>query len=349
MRSSPPHPEIKLSSIHRADSACPVAEPQSRRRFLAQSLTGSALLFTGLEPLARALAQSSAARPSRSAEFADIVELGERAWAVVSRLGARQTLCNGAIMAGDKAVLVIEGFNTPEGAAWVAEQARQLSGRRPTHVVVTHLHGDHVNGLAGYLDGGPSPQIISTRTTRRMMLERQMRATDEAQGAGLADLGGRQLLPDAVLAEPDKPFELDLGGRTVTLQPRSGHTPSDLTIHLNTPRVVVCGDLVFHGVFPYFGDATPTKLRASCTALLADEAARFVPGHGPLASAGDLKRYMGLLEDIETRAREAHRRGTPAVEAAMGYAIPPTLGDWFLYSPTFPQLAFEAWYRELGG
>jgi glyoxylase-like metal-dependent hydrolase (beta-lactamase superfamily II) len=53
-----------------------------------------------------------------------------------------------------RAYLAIEGFNQPQGAEWLAGKARQLTGKWPTHVVLTHYHADHANGVAGYQSGG---------------------------------------------------------------------------------------------------------------------------------------------------------------------------------------------------
>ena len=53
---------------------------------------------------------------------------------------------------------------------------------------------------------------------------------------------------------------LDVGGRKVHLHPRAGHTASDLTIELQDPSVVFCGDLVWNAMFPNYVDATPSRL-----------------------------------------------------------------------------------------
>src|SRR5690606_16300548 len=96
--------------------------------------------------------------------WADIHQLADGAWAVISKpLEDRTTLCNGGIIAGRDAVLVIESFASPRGAAWVAERARELSGRAPDFVLLTHHHGDHTAGLAGF---APGTAVLTTEQAR---------------------------------------------------------------------------------------------------------------------------------------------------------------------------------------
>jgi glyoxylase-like metal-dependent hydrolase (beta-lactamase superfamily II) len=78
--------------------------------------------------------------------------VGDGLWALISTPldGDRTTLCNGGIIAGRDGVLVVESFASPRGAEWMARQARDLAGRWPSRVVLTHFHGDHANGVEGF-------------------------------------------------------------------------------------------------------------------------------------------------------------------------------------------------------
>ncbi|MEO7965606.1 MAG: MBL fold metallo-hydrolase, partial [Gemmatimonadaceae bacterium] len=82
--------------------------------------------------------------------FGRLEKVAEGVWALISTpLTDPTTVSNGGIIAGRNGVLAIEGFNTPKGAQWIAEQALALTGKRPSHVIVTHYHADHANGVAG--------------------------------------------------------------------------------------------------------------------------------------------------------------------------------------------------------
>jgi glyoxylase-like metal-dependent hydrolase (beta-lactamase superfamily II) len=329
--------------LHQHDEVC------CRRRGL---LGCGAYLFAalGLSPARRAFAAPAAADPVAVASFARLERIADGVWAVVSTpyspAGERErtTLSNGGIVAGRDAVLVIEGFNTPDGAAWLAEQALRLTGRRPTHVVVTHYHLDHVGGLAGYAQGAHAPDIVATERTRSLMLDKYL-ALDESRP--LRKAKQRIALPSLVLPTGEDGAELDLGGRKVKLRPVSGHTDSDLIVEVDDPRVVFAGDLVWNGLFPNYVDAEPVSLRASVQKALSDARAIVVPGHGNLPGRAQLRDFVSLLDLVEQAARDAHRAGKSVQEAAASFAVPDRLGSWKMFSPTYYEVALGAWYRVL--
>jgi glyoxylase-like metal-dependent hydrolase (beta-lactamase superfamily II) len=270
--------------------------------------------------------------------FGTLERVAEGVWALVSTPfgGDRTTLANGGLVAGRGGVLAVEGFNRPEGARWLAERARELTGRWPTHLVVTHSHGDHANGAAGYRDGGACTTHC-TAATRDAALRNS--PPDPARDAALRD---------ATLLPADRETILDLGGRAVRLAPLAAHTASDVGVFVDDAAVTFGGDLLWNAVFPNYVDATPSRLAAAARTLRGDGRGRYVPGHGPVAAAADVDRYLALLTEVERAARAAHAAGRPAAEAAAAFALPASLGDWTLFSRAFHERAFAAWYRELG-
>lgn len=324
----------------------------SRRDVLAGGLGCGAFVALSLAGLGagarRAFAQESIGKTVATKPFGRVERLAEGVWAAVATpSGGREMICNGGIVAGKDRVLVIEACMTEAGARFLADIARELTGRFPTHVVVTHFHRDHTSGLMGFLRSGSEVSLMSTAKTREL-LGAQYQQSDGETSDGMIRLP-QLVLPNAVLSANEKPTEIDLGGRVVRLVPRIGHTPSDVTIEIDEPRIVWTGDLVFNGLFPNYGDAIPSKLRATCEQILHDKEATFVPGHGPLAMSKELKSYLGLLEDVERAARSAHEQGVPASAAWKAYEIPPSLGEWAKYRPDVYRFAFEAWERELAG
>jgi glyoxylase-like metal-dependent hydrolase (beta-lactamase superfamily II) len=287
--------------------------------------------------------------------FGRLESIGEGLWALISTPleGDYTTVCNGGIIAGRESVLVVEAFQTPEGAGWIAEKTREFTGRWPTHVLVTHYHGDHSNGVDGFLAGpesgvGPNgrgstaegPLIHATPTTQQLKREG---FTQDTSGSL------RDLWADVVLLSEDTPDALDLGGRIVTFVPRKGHTPSDVTVDLPEDGVTWCGDLVWNGMFPNYMDAIPSRLSRAVRAIQADARDLYVPGHGPLADAQDFVRYVAVIDGLEETARLARREGWTSEEAGTRHRIPESLGEWTLFNPTYYQRAVEAWMTEWEG
>ncbi len=299
----------------------------------------------------RAFADQALGETVRTEPFARLEMLGQGVWAMISTTGPgqMQTVSNGGIIAGSEGVLVVEGLNTIEGAAWLSQMAKDLTGRWPTHVVVTHYHGDHSNGLAGHLRGAEPPAVLATLKTRELLLNQWGQPPAGEGDQVIATTGQPRLVPNAILVHPDRTTTIDLGGRTVRLVPRLGHTPSDLTIELDEPKLTWCGDLFFNRLFPWYGDAIPSKLSATCTALFEDIHTTYIPGHGPIAKREDVRNYLGMIEHVGQAAHTAFDAGKTADQAWREYQIPEALGEWAKFREDVYRYAFLAWERELRG
>ena len=263
--------------------------------------------------------------------------VAEGVWALISTplTGDYTTICNGGIIQGRAGVLIVEALGSDAGARWIAEQALLLTGRPPTHVVVTHYHGDHTGGLRGAFETA-DVKLLATAVTRDQTKERN----EDSPG---------DLLDGAQLLDTRRPTEIDLGDRSVVVVPRRGHTDSDVSLEISDPSVVFCGDLVWNAMFPNYMDATPSRLSLEVRMLRELGAATYVPGHGPLASPEDLARYIDLLDDVEAAARRALEQGMTAEEAGAEYTLPAGMEEWTLFSPSYFGRAIGAWMQEVGG
>jgi glyoxylase-like metal-dependent hydrolase (beta-lactamase superfamily II) len=261
--------------------------------------------------------------------------LGDGVWALISNpMEDRTTLCNGGIIAGRSGVVMVEASGSDAGARWMAEQAFRLAGRLPTHVVLTHYHGDHTGGLRGAMAVG-SPEVLATSITRDTTLER-----NDGAPAGI--------LQEVQLLDKIRPTEIDLGDRSLVVVPRRGHTDSDVTIEVADPAVIFGGDLVWNGMFPNYVDANPSRLSQAVQLLRAADATTYVPGHGPLADGAALDLYIELLDDVEAAASRALDRGMTAEQAGAEYRLPTGLQDWTLFNPGYFARAIGAWMTEMG-
>ena len=75
--------------------------------------------------------------------------------------------------------------------------------------------------------------------------------------------------------------------------------------------------------------------------------ATYVPGHGAVATPGELERYLVLLDSVEEASRRAVERGITAEAAGAEYRIPGALGEWVLFNPRYFERAIGAWMKEL--
>ena len=317
----------------------------TRRDFITKSSSCAAhiALASAAMPAALRAAWASAPRGTVVAReaFGTLEKISDGIWALISTplTGDRTTLSNGGIIAGRNAVLAIEGFNTPAGAAWLAGQAKELTGRWPTHVALTHYHSDHANGVAGYERPDARPVVRSTEVTRGLVLDKNLPP----------DAARTDALKDVTYFSGTEPTAVDLGGVSVRVVPRSGHTSSDVSLELGDRNIVFCGDLFWNAMFPNYVDAIPSQLSKSARALRRGDSFTYVPGHGALAKQAEFDRYLAMIDEIEAAAKRGHEKGQTAAELGASYALPPSLGDWVLFNKVFFERAFTAWYRELNG
>ena len=317
----------------------------SRREFIRLSSACAAHMTLMASPFPAAARTLFARRTTGAVvaqePFGRLESLGEGLWALISTPlgGDYTTVCNGGIIEGSSGVLVVEAFQTPEGARWMAERARELTGRWPTHVLVSHYHGDHTSGAEGYAGEGStaSPRIHATPET--LSLRNGRIPNDAPEDA-------KRPWADVVLLPENHPEDLDLGARTPRLVPRMGHTASDVTVELEEEGIIWCGDLVWNGMFPNYMDAVPSRLSRSVRSIQASGANLFVPGHGPLATPADMTTYRAVIDGLEETARQAFREGWTSEEAAARHVISERLGEWTLFNPSYFQRAVEAWLKE---
>ncbi len=315
----------------------------NRRDFLAQSTSCAAhiaLASVATPSALRAIwANAPLGRVVAREPFGSLEKVADGIWAMISTplTGDRTTLSNGGIIAGRSGVLAIEGFNMPAGAEWLAARAKELTGRWPTHVALTHYHSDHANGVAGYERADAKITVRSTEVTRGLVLEKNLPA----------DAARTDALKDVTFFSGSGPTVIDLGGRTIRVIPRSGHTSSDVSLEIDDPSVVFTGDLVWNAMFPNYVDAIPTQLSRSARALRRPKNTIYVPGHGALAKEAEFDRYIAMIDEVESAAKRGHEKGQTAAELGANYALPASLGEWTLFNKVFFERAFTAWYREL--
>ncbi len=283
--------------------------------------------------------------------FARLEQIADGVYAVVStpfQARAFETVCNGGFVVGRERIVAIDAYFQPQGGAWLAERCKAITGRYPTDVILTHYHLDHIGGLAGFQRGAEGPAIIATQMTYETLLDRYGTPQADESNDGVANMRARLLLPTVILSG-DEPYEIDLGGRKLTLSFEAGHTQSDVVARVDDPNVVFAGDMLWDGIVPNFVDAQPSLLMRNVRALLAESDVTLVPGHGSVSQASEMADYLGLLEAVEAAARQAYQDGQSAEDAAAAFTVPASLGEWKSFGPDYYRVAIAAWLAELTG
>ena len=338
---------------------------QNRRAFL-NRIFGTSCGYVASLSFAPRHARRAYARDSLQPElakqpFARIEQLAPDVYALIStpftidgKAGDLSTHSNGGLIVGRDRILAIDSYRTPAGARFMAEASLKLTGRLPTHVVTTHFHFDHLGGTTAFIAKGAVPETIMTQTTRKLAYSAYGKSGEKDESGPfstptLTKWGGRFLDASRVISDETKPVTLDLGGRTVTIVPMSGHTGSDLVVIDDETGTTFGGDLLWDDIFPKFMSSLPSQWRANIAKLTKGESRLMVPGHGSVqrSDSQSFELFSNLHNEIERYAREQHAKGNSANNAAQTFSLPQSLGDWNYFRAGFHEIAMDAWYREL--
>jgi quinoprotein relay system zinc metallohydrolase 2 len=169
-----------------------------------------------------------------------------------------------------------------------------------SHVIVSHVHPDHIMGCPAFADD--HPEYIGHAELPAAVAERGEFYRTGMQ-ALLGDQGGAAVLPDRTVASSGR---IDLGGRVLDITAHGpAHSTSDLTVMDASTGTLWAADLLFENRMPSLDGSVRGWLK-ELDVLEQARAARVVPGHGPASlswpdGAADVRRYL------QTLARDVRR------------------------------------------
>ncbi len=256
----------------------------------------------------------------------------------------RGDIANIVFVVGGASVAVID----PGSARWMGEavwrSVRAVTDRPVSHVIVTHMHPDHVLGTGPLAEAGA--QVVGHADLPRALADRAASYLSRlAQEVGeVAALGSAIPQVDVTVAEA---HEIDLGGRVLELRAwPTGHSPTDLTALDRTTGILIAGDLVFDAHTPALDGSLRGWQRAG-TDLAEMDLAGAVPGHGAalLAWPGGIAPQTEYLDALARDTRAALDRGLRLGDA-VGRLATSQADLWHLFSVFNPRNATVA-YTEL--
>ncbi len=129
----------------------------------------------------------------------------------------------------------------------------------------------------------------------------------------LIEFLGNNVKPSPKAALPVVTFTQDVkfhlnGDEISVTHVADAHTDGDSFVRFKKDNLVHMGDLFFNKLYPFIDTSSGGRVEgviAAVDKVLAqtDDATRFIPGHGPLATKADLMAYRSMLESISGRIR----------------------------------------------
>ena len=199
---------------------------------------------------------------------------------------------NVGVSAGEDGLYIIDDQIQPI-TSQLLQAIRKISDQPIRFVINTHYHADHTGG--NEMIGNAGTVIIAHDNIRKRMTTEQVSIFMKNTTPAYA----KEALP--VITFNDR-MSLHLNGETATAYyVAGGHTDGDSVIHFPVSNVIHMGDMYFNGLYPYVdldaGGSIRGIIEAANLALsLANESTHIIPGHGPLATTGELKTYRDTWE-----------------------------------------------------
>lgn len=217
----------------------------------------------------------------------------------------RNFISNAGVVVTPAGVVVIDALGSPALAESLLEAIALITPQPVRYVVLTHYHADHVYGLQAFKAHGAT--VIAHEGGKVYLVSDAAQQRLQANRETLAPWinADTRLLPADRWIRDDG-LTLELGGTRLQIRHAGpAHSPEDLTVFVEGPRVLFAGDLAFRGRIPFVGQADSRSWIAALSRLVDIKPAVIVPGHGPLSTVDDLRLtrdYLQYLRDTMGRA-----------------------------------------------
>jgi glyoxylase-like metal-dependent hydrolase (beta-lactamase superfamily II) len=223
---------------------------------------------------------------------------------------------NIGIVVGDRATLVVDTGMGARNGAVVVREAEKIAKTPNLYLTTTHFHPEHAMGEQAF----PPRTVLIRPIVQQEELEQHGAEFIEMFSSRSAQ--NRELLRDVKMRTPDIVFDrevkIDLGGVTARLMWFGpGHTQGDELIFIEPDRVLLPGDIVENKLAPNL-PMTASSVRGWLAILDKVEPLQpryIVPDHGSLGDGSLIRQERAFLLDLQARALELKRRGTPVEEA----------------------------------
>ncbi len=241
-------------------------------------------------------------------------KVAPRTWVIHGPLGDpsvenQSFMNNPSFVVTTGGVVVIDPGSGVQAGRMVLRQIRKLTDQPVTHVLNTHVHGDHWLGNHALQDVFPDAKFMAH--------PRMIEGAHGGQAKRWLDLidqltegftrGTRPVIPTVPVVEDQRFSVGDITFRI--LAPSKAHSNTDIMIHVVEEDVLFLGDNVMNGRLGGMSDGTFRGNIAACERALAVPAKVFVPGHGRTAGKEIVVAYRDYLSILFTAAQVEYDKG----------------------------------------
>ncbi len=207
---------------------------------------------------------------------------------------------NPGFVVTDDGVVLIDPGSSVQAGRMVLKQIKTITDKPVTHVINTHVHGDHWLGNHAVVEVYPEAVLMAHPN---MIKEANAGAGDqwvtqmERATEGFTK-GTQAVIPTVSTSEVT---QLETGGVDFRFHaPDKAHSDTDVMIEVVQDSVVFLGDNATYKRIPRLDDATFKGNIAACKVAEDLAAKHYVPGHGPTGGVAVVEKFGRYLETLYT-------------------------------------------------
>ena len=210
---------------------------------------------------------------------------------------------NIGVSVGEDGILIVDDQFAPL-APKIQAALKNISTQPVKFVLNTHFHGDHTGGNEAF---AASASIIAHENVRKRL------GVESRSGNGqIRPPAPKAALP--VITFDDR-LTVHVNGEDIrAIHFPKGHTDGDAIIFFSKSNVVHMGDDFFSGRFPFIdlqSGGSVKGLIANLDKVIPQipAGAKIIPGHGPLSTIDDLKKFASMLKESTALVEAGIRAG----------------------------------------
>ena len=227
---------------------------------------------------------------------------------------------NIGVSVGPDGILIVDDEFAPL-ADKIKAALKGLGEGKLKFILNTHWHGDHTDGNVVF---GPEAPIIAQTNVRKRLADGYSSPTYSVKPAA------KEGLPVVTF---DQSLSVHFNGEEIrVIHFPHGHTDGDAVIFFTGANVVHMGDDFFNGMFPFVdldsgGDVEGYVKNVGDVISKLPANVKIIPGHGPLGSIDDLKRFHHMLTETTGIVRKKMAEGKK-VEQIKADGLPAEWKSW---------------------
>lgn len=221
---------------------------------------------------------------------------------------------NIGVSVGEDGIVLVDDQFAPL-APKIRQALKGITDKPIKFVLNTHFHGDHTGGNAEFSSEAP---IIAHENVRERMKQGGTVAGSEVKPAA------KEALP--VITFNDRATVHANGEDIRAIHFPHGHTDGDSVVFFPESKVVHMGDNFVTYGFPF----VDTRSGGSVSGMIAGVEkvismtppdVKFIPGHGPLCTPEDVRKFVSMLKDTRALVAQAASQGRTAAQMKQDHLL----------------------------